>query len=74
VLRGGNWNNNDNNLRAANRNNNNPDNRNNNIGFRCAAPPRIFLKGQVRRLHGAALSPRVKIPGLFPVGSCSNQR
>jgi formylglycine-generating enzyme required for sulfatase activity len=37
VLRGGSWNNNTNNLRAANRNNNTPDNRNNNIGFRVAS-------------------------------------
>jgi len=36
VLRGGSWNNNDNNVRSANRNNNNPDNFNNNVGFRCA--------------------------------------
>jgi len=35
VLRGGSWNNNENNLRSANRNRNEPDNRNNNIGFRC---------------------------------------
>jgi hypothetical protein len=34
VLRGGSWNNNTNNLRAANRNNNNPTNTNNNNGFR----------------------------------------
>jgi len=51
VNRGGSFNNN-NNLRTANRNNNNPDNRNNNIGFRCAAPPISFLKGQVRAVHG----------------------
>jgi len=37
VLRGGSWNNNDNNLRASNRNNNTPDNINNNIGFRVAS-------------------------------------
>ncbi|MBI4725991.1 SUMF1/EgtB/PvdO family nonheme iron enzyme, partial [candidate division TA06 bacterium] len=36
VLRGGSFNNNDNNCRVANRNNNNPDNRNNNNGFRPA--------------------------------------
>ncbi len=36
VLRGGSWNNNDNNCRVANRNNNNPNNRNNNNGFRLA--------------------------------------
>ncbi len=34
VLRGGSWNNETRNARAAIRNNNNPDNRNNNIGFR----------------------------------------
>ncbi|MCF7858224.1 MAG: SUMF1/EgtB/PvdO family nonheme iron enzyme [Candidatus Cloacimonetes bacterium] len=34
ILRGGSWNNNDNNCRVANRNNNNPDNSNNNNGFR----------------------------------------
>ena len=37
VLRGGAFNNNDNNVRCANRNRNNPDNRNNNIGFRVVA-------------------------------------
>ena len=36
ALRGGSWNNNDNNVRASNRNNNAPTNRNNNVGFRCA--------------------------------------
>jgi len=36
VLRGGSWNNNPNNARAANRNRNNPDNWNNNVGVRCA--------------------------------------
>jgi formylglycine-generating enzyme required for sulfatase activity len=35
VLRGGGWNNNAANVRAANRNRNAPDNRNNNIGVRC---------------------------------------
>jgi formylglycine-generating enzyme required for sulfatase activity len=34
VLRGGSFNNNQRNARAAYRNNNNPDNRNDNIGFR----------------------------------------
>ena len=48
MLRGGGWNNNDNNLRVANRNNNNPTNQNNNIGFRCVAAPGGFLEGQVR--------------------------
>ncbi len=36
VKRGGSWNNNANNVRAANRNNNDPANRNNNLGFRPA--------------------------------------
>jgi hypothetical protein len=39
VIRGGSWNNNPRNLRAANRNRNTPDNRNNNLGFRLASPP-----------------------------------
>ena len=38
-LRGGSFNNNDNNLHAANGNNNNPTNENNNIGFRVAEAP-----------------------------------
>ena len=36
VLRGGSWNNNGQNCRAANRNRNRPDERNHNIGFRLA--------------------------------------
>ncbi len=36
MLRGGNWNNDPQNCRAAYRNNDEPDNRNNNIGFRLA--------------------------------------
>lgn len=39
MLRGGSWNNNPRNLRAANRNDNDPDNRNNNIGFGCGITP-----------------------------------
>ena len=38
-MRGGSWNNNQRNVRAANRNRNEPDNRNDNIGFRCARLP-----------------------------------
>ncbi|MEO6037619.1 MAG: SUMF1/EgtB/PvdO family nonheme iron enzyme [Saprospiraceae bacterium] len=34
MNRGGSWNNNAENCRAANRNNNSPTNRNNNLGFR----------------------------------------
>jgi hypothetical protein len=36
VIRGGSWNNDARNVRAAYRNNNEPSNRNNNLGFRCA--------------------------------------
>ena len=39
VNRGGSWNNNAINCRAANRNNNNPTNRNDNLGFRSVLPP-----------------------------------
>jgi len=37
VNRGGSWNNEPRNCRAANRNNNSPENRNNNLGFRAVA-------------------------------------
>jgi hypothetical protein len=50
VVRGGSWNNNPRNVRAANRNDNTPDNRNNNIGFRLAKTPRR----QSRLLYGDA--------------------
>jgi len=43
VLRGGSWNNNQDNARAAYRNNNHPDNRNNNIGFRLCCSSHIFI-------------------------------
>ncbi len=46
VIRGGNWNNNENNCRVSNRNNNNPTNRNNNIGFRLAL--HFHLNGNVQ--------------------------
>jgi len=41
VLRGGSWNNNQDNARSANRNRNNPNNRNNNIGFRVVCVARL---------------------------------
>ncbi|MEB3238556.1 MAG: SUMF1/EgtB/PvdO family nonheme iron enzyme [Candidatus Sericytochromatia bacterium] len=55
VIRGGAWNNDASNTRAANRNNNDPDNRNNNIGFRLASPgiPDHRFRG-VRHLGGTA--------------------
>ena len=53
VLRGGSWNNNPNNTRAANRNSNNPDNWNNNVGARCAkAPQSVRADGQSLWVYG----------------------
>jgi hypothetical protein len=43
-LRGGSYNNNENNLRASNRNNNNPTNENNNIGVRVASSSEAMPK------------------------------
>jgi len=42
VLRGGSWNNNQENARSAYRNRNHPNNRNNNIGFRVVSSSHIF--------------------------------
>jgi len=55
VNRGGSWNNNAANTRAANRNRNNPDNRNNNLGLRLALSP-------APRARGCAPADPVKIP------------
>jgi Sulfatase-modifying factor enzyme 1 len=51
VLRGGSWNNNQDNARSANRNRNNPNNRNNNIGFRVVCSSTSFCS-----FSGKALS------------------
>jgi formylglycine-generating enzyme required for sulfatase activity len=40
-LRGGSFNNNNDNLHASDRNNNNPNNENNNIGFRVSKAPEL---------------------------------
>jgi hypothetical protein len=53
VVRGGSWNNNERNARAANRNNNDPANANDNIGFRCA---RSLSRGDLPGLN--AVRPR----------------
>jgi hypothetical protein len=50
VVRGGAFNNNERNVRAANRNDNDPDNRNNNIGFRVVVSRSSFA-GSVRRMN-----------------------
>ena len=69
VLRGGSWNNNEENVRAANRNNNQPDNRNNNIGFRCVVEPGVnFSKARCLGSTDAGYVPRGIMPDLFPVG------
>ncbi|MEM9007981.1 MAG: SUMF1/EgtB/PvdO family nonheme iron enzyme [Cyanobacteria bacterium P01_F01_bin.86] len=46
MLRGGSWNNNPRNCRAANRNRNARDNRNNNIGFRVVCASSCTLLSQ----------------------------
>ncbi len=50
VLRGGSWNNNQNNARCADRNRNNPNNSNNNVGFRLVSHA-FRLPG--RQCHGS---------------------
>ena len=45
VLRGGSWNNNQNNARCAYRNRNEPDNWNDNIGFRVVVAHGLLLAG-----------------------------
>jgi hypothetical protein len=55
VLRGGTWNNNDNNVRSANRNRNDPTNTNNNIGFRCSRLlPEKVSSTRLRHIQGYA--------------------
>ena len=49
VVRGGSWNNNARNVRAAYRNRNQADDRNDNLGFRCARA-RILPRGGGRLL------------------------
>jgi hypothetical protein len=57
ALRGGSWNNNQQNLRCSARNNNHPNNRNNNVGFRV-----------VRRLlpQSCPMLPGIRYPGACP--------
>ena len=56
VKRGGSWNNDAQNARAANRNNDDPSNRNNNLGFRLSSPGalRLLHARPDRRDHGFA--------------------
>ena len=50
VIRGGAWNNQSSNARAAYRNNNNPDNRNNNVGLRVLCSPTSPRRVEARSL------------------------
>jgi hypothetical protein len=52
-VRGGSWNNNQDNARCANRNNHHPNNRNNNIGFRLVCASHIFPHLLRHRCGGA---------------------
>lgn len=57
AVRGGSWNNNQTNARAAYRNFNAPDNRNNNIGFRLACPSHTLVPLQRRGVTPVASAP-----------------
>jgi formylglycine-generating enzyme required for sulfatase activity/energy-coupling factor transporter ATP-binding protein EcfA2 len=63
VLRGGSWNNNQDNARSANRNRNNPNNRNNNVGFRVLCASHIFPvlpgRGAIRCRAGGRYPTRI---------------
>jgi hypothetical protein len=68
-VRGGSWNNNLRNDRAANRNNNTPDNRNNNLGFRLAKTPRKPEPASLRRCRACRGVSRAGHDELLPAGS-----
>ena len=74
-LRGGSWNNTENNLRASNRNSNDPTNENNNIGFRlaslCARMGRPISR--IGPIHGGS-DPATTVPGQrLPVSPACRQ-
>jgi hypothetical protein len=74
VLRGGSWNNNDNNARASNRNDNDPNNQNDNIGLRCVGSAAgAFFESQVLRVYGRGASAQGEhsrpVPGWADIGS-----
>jgi hypothetical protein len=64
VVRGGSFNNNDHNARAANRNDNDPDNRNNNIGFRVVVS--TFFFAPEAPAGTVACRPRRRMAGSAP--------
>ena len=69
VNRGGSWNNNARNCRAANRNRNTPDNRNNNLGFRVAAAPPVGMD-----FPAAGTGPLPVPDGFRPCGRIQRRR
>jgi hypothetical protein len=74
VVRGGSWNNNQDNARAAYRNRNNPDNRNNNLGFRVVCSSHIFapLLGRQGRLVRSPTGAVASMPTVAGTGSASS--
>lgn len=56
MLRGGSWNNNQNNVRDAYRNRNNPDNFNNNVGFRVVFSHNSSCRPALRVVRRTLLS------------------
>jgi len=65
VIRGGSWNNEPRNVRAANRNRNAPENRNNNLGFRAARAQRVrWMPGRTEPI--ALLSQRLAVGQILP--------
>jgi hypothetical protein len=67
VMRGGSWNNNQDNARCANRNRNHPHNRNNNIGFRVAESVcRVGQKCGRSRQYDAPPRPAGRVTGSIP--------
>lgn len=69
VLRGGSWNNNDNNCRVANRNRNNRNNSNNNNGFRLINTAYVRICVFLRK---STESTYLWSPAEFPVQKCQS--
>ncbi len=70
VIRGGSWNNNPRNVRAANRNHNAPDNRDNNLGFRL-----VSTRHRPRARFTDLVSAHQACPaGRYPVPTIVGQR
>jgi Sulfatase-modifying factor enzyme 1 len=74
VLRGGSWNNNQDNARSADRNRNNPNNRNNNIGFRVVCSSTSFSSFHGKAHSGVLRACQVCIvkPGMPPALSADH--